>query len=43
MTGARRSLAIGANLHIVAVTVQVQGPDLAEGNVYRYNLKLHLR
>jgi hypothetical protein len=40
MTGARRSLAIGANLHIVAVTATPNVPfaDLSEGNVYRYNL-----
>jgi hypothetical protein len=40
MTGARRSLAIGANLHIVAVTATPNVPfaDLTEGNVYRYTL-----
>lgn len=40
MTGSRRSIAFGANLHIVAVTAQVQPPfaDLSEGNVYRYDL-----
>lgn len=40
MTGSRRSVAIGANLHIVAVTAQIQPPfaNLSEGIVYRYDL-----
>jgi PhoD-like phosphatase len=40
MTGSQRSLAIGANLHLVAVTATVPPPlaDLTEGVVYQYDL-----
>ena len=40
MTGMRRSIAIGKNLHIVAVTAHAASPlfELEEGIVYRYEL-----
>jgi hypothetical protein len=44
MRGKRRTIAIGTNLHIVAVTAQVQPPfvDLREGIVYRYDMEFDL-
>jgi hypothetical protein len=40
MTGSRRSVAIGANLHITAVTATLAAPptELTEGVVYRYDV-----
>src|SRR5262245_34001358 len=37
--GAARTVAIGKNLHIVAVTARPSGGDLTEGVVYQYDLK----
>lgn len=39
MVGIRHTVAVGANLHIVAVTAKAAADTLTEGHIYRYDLE----
>jgi len=41
MSGSRHTVALGTNLHIVAVTAKTSADVLTEGIIYRYDMTFH--